>query len=141
MFARRTFLRGALEDAARFLGFTGPRERLRVRRRDLAVASCAFVGSPQPSHRVARTAEGDVEKVAEVVRVPRVSRRALDGAMVGRSLHRIEESLLRREVEAAGFKLVAEAEFLRQPSDTRDFNVQRPTGPVDEFVLKFEKPR
>jgi len=23
----------------------------------------------------------------------------------------------------------------------RDFSTQRPTGPVDNFVLKFEKPR
>src|SRR5438105_5960166 len=69
------------------------------------------------------------------------SAKAGDGATVGRSLHRIEESLLRREVEAAGFKLVAEADFLRHPSDTRDWSVQRPTGPIDEFVLKYEKPR
>ena len=67
-----------------------------------------------------------------------------DGVSVGRSLHRIEESVLRNEVAAAGFKLVAEADFLRQPADARDFSVQpvTPTRPaVDEFVLKFEKPR
>jgi predicted methyltransferase len=64
-----------------------------------------------------------------------------DGVSVGRSLHRIEEAALRREVEAAGFKLVASADFLRHPEDTRDFTTTRPTGPVDEFVLKFEKPR
>jgi predicted methyltransferase len=64
-----------------------------------------------------------------------------DGTTVGKSLHRIEESALRREVEAAGFKLVAEADFLRRPGDPRDFSTTRPTGPVDEFVLKFEKPK
>ena len=67
-----------------------------------------------------------------------------DGVSVGRSLHRIEESVLRNEVAAAGFKLVAEADFLRQPADKRDFSVQpvTPTRPaVDEFVLRFEKPR
>jgi predicted methyltransferase len=72
------------------------------------------------------------------------SAKAGDGVSVGRSLHRIEESVLRNEVAAAGFKLVAEADFLRQPADTRDFSVQPvvPTRPpVDEFVLKFEKPR
>jgi predicted methyltransferase len=68
------------------------------------------------------------------------SARPGDGATVGKTFHRIEESVLRREVEAAGFKLVAEADFLRHPEDTRDFNVNRPTGPVDEFVLKFQKP-
>jgi predicted methyltransferase len=62
------------------------------------------------------------------------------GTSVGKSLHRIEEAALRREVEAAGFKLVGEADFLRQPSDTRDFSSTRPTGPVDEFVLKFQRP-
>jgi predicted methyltransferase len=35
------------------------------------------------------------------------------GTSVGKSLHRIEESALRREVEAAGFKLVAEGDFWR----------------------------
>ena len=68
------------------------------------------------------------------------SARSGDGATVGKTLHRIEESVLRREVEAAGFRLVAEGEFLRHPEDARDFSVNRPTGPVDEFVLKFRKP-
>jgi predicted methyltransferase len=62
------------------------------------------------------------------------------GTGVGKSLHRIEEAALRREVEAAGFKLVGEADFLRRPGDTRDFPSTRPTGPVDEFVLKFQRP-
>jgi predicted methyltransferase len=59
---------------------------------------------------------------------------------VGKSLHRIDEAVLRREVEAAGFRLVAEGAFWRHPEDTRDFTTQRPAGPVDEFVLKFQKP-
>jgi predicted methyltransferase len=63
------------------------------------------------------------------------------GATVGKSLHRIEESLLRREVEAAGFKLVGEGDFWRHPEDTRDFTTQPPTKPADEFVLKFQKPQ
>ena len=63
-----------------------------------------------------------------------------DGINVARTLHRIEESVLRREVEPAGFKLVGEGDFLRHPEDTRDFSVNRPTGPVDEFVLKYQKP-
>jgi len=69
------------------------------------------------------------------------SARPGDGIGVGKSLHRIEESALRREVEGAGFKLVAEADFWRHPEDTRDFSTQPPPGkPVDDFVLKFEKP-
>jgi predicted methyltransferase len=62
------------------------------------------------------------------------------GATVGKSLHRIEESLLRGEIEAAGFKLVGEGDFWRHPEDTRDFTTQPPTKPADEFVLKFQKP-
>jgi predicted methyltransferase len=67
------------------------------------------------------------------------SAKAGEGVSVGKTLHRIEESVLRREVEAAGFKLAAEGDFLRHPDDTRDFSVNRPTGPVDEFVLRFQK--
>src|SRR5262245_55410274 len=63
------------------------------------------------------------------------------GTSVGKSLHRIEESALRREVEAAGFKLVGEGDFWRHPEDARDFSIQPPSGKaVDEFVLKFQKP-
>ena len=59
---------------------------------------------------------------------------------VGKTLHRIDESTLRREVEAAGFRLIAEGDFWHHPEDARDFSALRPTGPVDEFVLKFQKP-
>jgi predicted methyltransferase len=69
------------------------------------------------------------------------SARPGDGASVGKTFHRIEESVVRREVEAAGFKLIAEGDFLRHPEDPRDAVVFRPKVPVDEFVLKFEKPR
>ncbi len=56
------------------------------------------------------------------------------------TLHRIEESFLRAEVEAAGFKLLAEGDFLRNPNDPRDQNTPNPPQPKDEFVLKFVKP-
>ena len=56
------------------------------------------------------------------------------------SLHRIEESFLRQEVEAAGFRLAAEGDFLRNPNDPRDQNTPNPPQPKDEFVLKFVKP-
>jgi predicted methyltransferase len=61
------------------------------------------------------------------------------GTSVGKTLHRIEESTLRKEVEAAGFRVVAEGNFWRHPEDTHDFPSFRPTMPVDEFVLKFQK--
>ena len=62
-----------------------------------------------------------------------------EGISVGKTLHRIEESTLRKEVEAAGFRLVAEGNFWRNPDDTHDFPSYRPTMPVDNFVLKFQK--
>jgi predicted methyltransferase len=62
------------------------------------------------------------------------------GVSVAKSLHRIEEATLRREIEAAGFRLVGEADFLRHPEDPRDSIVFRPQVPVDEFVLKFVRP-
>jgi predicted methyltransferase len=62
------------------------------------------------------------------------------GTSVVKTLHRIEESTLRKEVEAAGFRLIAEGDFLRNPDDARDAIVFRPQVPVDEFVLKFQKP-
>jgi len=63
-----------------------------------------------------------------------------EGITVAKTLHRIEESTLRQEIEAAGFKLVAEGDFLRHPADPRDAAVFRPQVPVDEFVLKYQKP-
>jgi predicted methyltransferase len=56
------------------------------------------------------------------------------------TLHRIEEAFLRQEVEAAGFKLLEQADFLRNPADPRDKNTPEPAQPKDEFVLKFVKP-
>jgi len=63
-----------------------------------------------------------------------------DGITVGKTLHRIEESVLRQEIEAAGFKLVSEGDFLRHSEDPRDAIVFRSAVPVDEFVLKFQRP-
>jgi predicted methyltransferase len=68
------------------------------------------------------------------------SARPGDGTSVGKTLHRIEESTLRQEVEAAGFKFVADADFLRNPKDPRDAAVFHPQIPNDEFVLKYQKP-
>lgn len=56
------------------------------------------------------------------------------------TLHRIEEAFLKKEVESAGFRLIDEGNFLRNPSDPRDKNTPEPPQPKDEFVLKFIKP-
>ena len=60
---------------------------------------------------------------------------------VGKTLHRIDEAIVRKELEAVGFKLVAEGDFWRVPGDTRDFSSNRPPSPVDSFVLKYQKPQ
>ena len=59
---------------------------------------------------------------------------------VGKSLHRIDEAVVRKELEAAGFKFVAAGDFWRVPGDTHDFSSLRPPSPVDAFVLKYQKP-
>lgn len=61
------------------------------------------------------------------------------------SLHRIEEKVVRDEITAAGFVLAADASFLRNPDDTRDWNASpmkagEKRGKSDRFVLKFVKP-
>lgn len=61
------------------------------------------------------------------------------------TLHRIEESVVRKEILAAGFTLPEEAEFMRNPADTRDWNASpmasgAKRGTNDRFVLKFVKP-
>jgi predicted methyltransferase len=61
------------------------------------------------------------------------------------SLHRIEESVVRQEIEAAGFKLAAEGDFLRNPADARDWNdapsaAAERRGTSDRFALKYVKP-
>ena len=65
------------------------------------------------------------------------------GASVTSTLHRIESGLVRREVEAAGFRLEAESPLLRHPADDHTQKVQETgiRGKTDQFVLRFRKPR
>lgn len=62
------------------------------------------------------------------------------GMSVSGTLHRVDEAFVVREVEAAGFRLVARGDFLRNPRDPRDRNTPVPPMPKDGFVLKFQKP-
>jgi predicted methyltransferase len=64
-----------------------------------------------------------------------------DGTNVAKTLHRIEEGTLKQEIEAAGFKLVAEGDFLHHPDDPRDIPIFKAPVPIDEFVLKYQKPQ
>jgi predicted methyltransferase len=68
------------------------------------------------------------------------------GTTETQTLHRIEESVVRKEVEAAGFRLATTADFLRNPEDRRDWSASPRTagerrGTSDRFVLRFEKPK
>jgi predicted methyltransferase len=66
------------------------------------------------------------------------------GAADAERLHRIDEKLVRADLEQAGFKLVAEADFLRNSTDARDWNADpgadARTHTQDRFVLKYRKP-
>jgi len=57
------------------------------------------------------------------------------------ALHRIDPAIVRREVEAAGFRLVGESKALRNPADDHTKPVFDPAirGDTDQFVLKFRR--
>jgi len=65
------------------------------------------------------------------------------GDDVTETLHRIKESTVKKEVEAAGFKLVAEAKDLNYSSDdgTKRVFENDIRGKTNQFMLKFQKPR
>jgi predicted methyltransferase len=65
------------------------------------------------------------------------------GDDVTENLHRIKESTVKKEVEAAGFKLVAEGQDLNYPSDDGSKRVFEADvrGKTNQFMLKFQKPR
>ena len=73
------------------------------------------------------------------------SAREGSGLVDVQTVHRIDEKSVIAEVTQAGFKLVGESNFLRNPSDPRDWNAspreageRRGTG--DRFALRFQKP-
>jgi predicted methyltransferase len=73
------------------------------------------------------------------------SAKAGTGTADVQTLHRIDEQVVRTEVAAAGFKLAAESDILRNPNDTRDWNASpraagERRGTNDRFLLRFVKP-
>lgn len=65
------------------------------------------------------------------------------GITAGKTLHRIDEAVVRAEIRQAGFVLDAEGEFLRNPDDARDRASTVPAVPAvptDKFALRFVKP-
>lgn len=69
------------------------------------------------------------------------SGRSGTGISEGKTLHRIEESVVLNEVRQAGFVLEAEDDFLRNPADTRDTPSSEPKVPTDKFALRFVRPK
>ncbi|HEY1506039.1 MAG TPA: hypothetical protein VGF92_17170 [Stellaceae bacterium] len=67
---------------------------------------------------------------------------AAPGAPVttSKQFHRLDEAIEKQELEAAGFKLADEGNFLRAPGDTHDFIIFGAKQPLDIYVLKFKKP-
>ena len=65
------------------------------------------------------------------------------GDDVTETLHRIKDSTTKKEVEAAGFKLVAEGHDLNFPGDdgTKRVFEADVKGKTNQFMLKFQKPR
>jgi len=112
---------------------------------DLDLVTYFYEYHEAPNHNIDRLKMNrslfQAVKPGGVVVVADHSARPGDGIGATRSLHRIEETVVRRDFEAAGFRLVAEGDFLRNPGDKRDVIVFKSPVPVDEFVLKFEKPR
>jgi predicted methyltransferase len=85
----------------------------------------------------------DVLKPGGVVVI--VDHAALPGssaAQTADSLHRIDPSVARREMEAAGFKFDGESDTLRNPSDPHTAIVFDPSirGHTDQFMYRFRKP-
>ncbi len=64
------------------------------------------------------------------------------GTTAVKSLHRIEESVITKEVTAAGFVLAKKGDFLQNPKDDHTKIVFDPgiRGKTDRVVLRFEKP-
>jgi predicted methyltransferase len=61
------------------------------------------------------------------------------------TLHRIDEDVVKQEVQAAGFTLAGESDVLRNPADKRDWSSSpraagERRGTSDRFVLRFIKP-
>jgi len=64
------------------------------------------------------------------------------GARDTNTLHRIDEETVKQEVTAAGFKLAAESDALRNKADPHTAKVfdAEIKGHTDQFMLKFKKP-
>jgi predicted methyltransferase len=57
-------------------------------------------------------------------------------------VHRIDQAIVRREVESVGFVFDGETQILRNPADPRTASVFDPSirGHTDQFAMRFRKP-
>jgi len=64
------------------------------------------------------------------------------GSSLTATTHRIDEALVKSQVQAAGFKFEGESPLLRNPADDRKSSVfdKKIQGHTDQFLLKFRKP-
>lgn len=59
------------------------------------------------------------------------------------TVHRVNPAVVKKEVEAAGFKYEGESNVLRNPADDHTQRVQETgiRGKTDQFIYKFRKPK
>ncbi len=75
--------------------------------------------------------------------VDHIARPGGDPAEIATALHRVDEGVVIRDIEQAGFVLEERSGILRNPADDYDKRVFEPQvrGRTDRFVLRFRKPR
>jgi predicted methyltransferase len=58
------------------------------------------------------------------------------------TVHRIDPAVLRREIEAVGFRFDGESPALRKPADDHKLSVMNPAirGKTDQIIYRFRKP-
>jgi predicted methyltransferase len=114
---------------------------------DLVVINLAYhdtVWLGVDRERMNRTAYGALKSGGKYVVIDH-SARPGSGIRHVRSLHRIDEAVVVEEARRVGFRLEKEGDFLRNPSDARDWNDSlkgtRERGDTsDRFAVMFEKP-
>jgi predicted methyltransferase len=64
------------------------------------------------------------------------------GSSLTATTHRIDEALVKSQVQAAGFKFEAESSLLRNSADDRNLSIfdKKVQGRTDQFLLRFRKP-
>jgi predicted methyltransferase len=68
------------------------------------------------------------------------SAKAGTGTTATKTLHRIDEAVVKKEFQQAGFKLEEESDAFRNPADPRDQPFFKMSMPTDSFALRFVKP-